>query len=54
MLALVCVVCGQDDPLAALGKFQYLKVSFFTKTKKTFAKWPSVYLMINAHNNLVQ
>ena len=29
VLALVCVVCGQDDPLAALGEFQYLKILFY-------------------------
>ena len=33
VLALVCVVCGQDDPLAALGEFQYLKSLFFYKKK---------------------
>ena len=47
MLALVCVVCGQEDPLAALGK---------SLTAKIFAKSPEtrVYLMINAPNNPVQ
>ena len=47
MLALVCVVCGQEDPLAALGK---------SDTSNIFAKSPEtrVYLMINAPNNPVQ
>ena len=47
VLALVCVVCGQEDPLAALGK---------SLTAKIFAKSPEtrVYLMINAPNNPVQ
>ena len=47
VLALVCVVCGQEDPLAALGKS--LTANIFAKSPET-----RVYLMINAPNNPVQ